>query len=83
VVSDGGYIAYLADVLVLPEYQGHGIGSEIVKRLMEMVKTACRMGIKSVLFFCCKGKEGFYERFGIIKRPKEYLGHGMSQWVEK
>jgi predicted N-acetyltransferase YhbS len=33
-VSDGVAVAYLADVFVLPEYRGRGIGSELVRALV-------------------------------------------------
>lgn len=48
-VSDGVAIAYLADVYVLPEYQGRGLGIELVEalvtsegwdRLLWMLRTA-------------------------------------------
>jgi predicted acetyltransferase len=28
-------------------------------------------------------KEGFYEKFGFIKRPNDSWGHGMSQYIKK
>ena len=31
---DFGYTAYLGDVIVRPEYQGHGIGKQIVEGLL-------------------------------------------------
>jgi GNAT superfamily N-acetyltransferase len=34
-VSDGGVIAYLADVFVLPEHRGHGLGVELVRETVE------------------------------------------------
>ena len=33
--SDGVSIAYLADVYVLPEYRGRGLGEELVRELVE------------------------------------------------
>ncbi len=35
VVSDGVAVAYLADVYVLPEHRGRGLGKELVRELVE------------------------------------------------
>ena len=34
-VSDGVAVAYLADVFVLPEHRGHGLGKELVREMVE------------------------------------------------
>jgi GNAT superfamily N-acetyltransferase len=34
-VSDGVAVAYLADVYVLPEYQGRGLGAELMREIVE------------------------------------------------
>jgi len=34
-VSDGVALAYLADVFVLPEHRGRGLGEELVRRIVE------------------------------------------------
>jgi hypothetical protein len=36
-----------------------------------------------VMLMAAKNKEGFYEKFGFIKRPDETYGAGMSQWLLK
>jgi GNAT superfamily N-acetyltransferase len=33
-ISDGHLVVYYPHLLVLPEYQGHGVGSELMRRLM-------------------------------------------------
>jgi GNAT superfamily N-acetyltransferase len=33
-ISDGYLVVYYPHLLVLPEYQGHGIGGELMRRLM-------------------------------------------------
>jgi GNAT superfamily N-acetyltransferase len=84
VVSDGGYVCYLADAIVLPEYQNQGIGSEIVSRLITMVKEAMKPGFQThFALISAKGREDFYERFGFEKRPTDIFGHGMAQWLTK
>jgi GNAT superfamily N-acetyltransferase len=84
VVSDGGYVCYLADVIVLPEYQNQGIGSEIVSRLITMVNEDMKPGFQThFALISAKGREDFYERFGFAKRPTDIFGHGMAQWLTK
>ncbi len=84
VLFDYGYTAYIGDVIIRPEYQGQGIGSHIVKSLMDQTMDAACEG-ERVMFIlgAAKGKEQFYERFGFKMRPNEYSGHGMSMYVSK
>lgn len=64
-VGDGAMYWYLQEIIVLPEYQGQGIGRAIVERLLEHIKcealprTGVQVGLTAV-----KGKEPFYEKFG-------------------
>lgn len=57
-LSDGVWRASLYDVVVLPEYQGRGIGSELILQLIEAA------GVDVTMLFAAPGKEAFYERFG-------------------
>jgi len=77
-VGDGAMYWYLQEIIVLPEYQGEGIGKSIVNRLIEHIKstaipgTGVEVGLTAV-----KGKEPFYEKLGFS------LGSsGMKQWIE-
>ena len=38
VVGDGGKFFYIQDLIVRPEYQGRGIGRQIVRRLTSMIE---------------------------------------------
>ena len=81
---DYGYTAYLGDVIIRPEYQGKGIGKEIVTRLKDMVMEAAVQGDKIMfILVAAAGKEGFYEKLGFKVRPNEINGSGMSMWKEK
>ena len=81
---DFGYTAYLGDVIIRPEYQGKGIGTEIVTRLKDMVMDAAEPGDRIMFILgAAAGKEGFYERFGFKVRPNEFSGSGMSMWRVK
>ena len=81
---DYGYTAYLGDVIIRPEYQGQGIGTEIVTRLKDRVMEAAETGDKIMFILgAAKGKEAFYEKFEFKVRPNDFSGSGMSMWREK
>ena len=78
---DGGYIAFLSDVIVDPEYQGQGIGRKLVESCIERLKKDMKPGYKVKLTLnSAKGKEPFYEKFGFTVRPNEDAGPAMDQW---
>jgi len=78
---DGGYIAFISDVIVAPEYQGQGIGRKLVEACIERVKADMKPGYKvKINLMAAKGKEPFYEKFGFLERPNEKTGAGMDQW---
>ncbi|KAB8139810.1 GNAT family N-acetyltransferase [Chloroflexia bacterium SDU3-3] len=62
VLSDGLDCAYIADVAVHPEYQGHGLGKGIVSRLVESAK-----GHKKIILYAAVGKEPFYKKLGFAR----------------
>lgn len=77
-VGDGAMYWYLQEIIVLPEYQGKGIGRRIVNRLLEYIKataipgTGVEVGLTAV-----KGKEPFYEKLGFSCGLS-----GMKQWLD-
>lgn len=84
VLYDYGSTAYIADIFVHPDYQRKGIGSQIVRRLMDQTLDAAQAGER--IFFilgAAKGKEPFYEQLGFLRRPNEMSGCGMSVYIEK
>lgn len=60
-LSDGVWRAIIYDVAVLPEYQGRGIGSEMMRQLIQTAK------VDVIMLYAAPGKEAFYERFGFRK----------------
>lgn len=81
---DYGYTAYLGDVIVRPEYQGQGIGKQIVQNLIERTMDAAYEDERIMFILgAAKGKEGFYEKLGFHRRPNEFSGDGMSMWKTK
>ena len=83
-VWDGGYAALIKDVLVLPEYQGMGIGTAMMEQILTFLKENMKPGWGvSVDLMAAIGKEGFYEKFGFLSRPRERRGAGMDMWIIK
>ena len=78
---DKGYIAYLADVMVKPEYQGRGIGKKLVESCISYIQAQLKEGWRiKIVIVSAKGKEPVYEKFGFQVRPNENDGAGMQMW---
>jgi len=77
VVSDGILHAMIYEMIVLPEYQGQGIGKKILHLLVQKCMDA---NIRDIQLFCARGKGGFYEKFGFVVRPEDAPG---MQYVGK
>lgn len=60
-ISDGALRAAIYDVVVLPQYQGKGIGTMIMEYLLE------RANAEIIMLFANPGKEPFYGRIGFRK----------------
>ena len=71
-ITDGVSCAYIPHLEVLPEWQGKGVGSELVRRMLARLET-----IHAIDLICDEDVRGFYERLGfeagrgmlIRKRP--------------
>jgi predicted N-acetyltransferase YhbS len=70
--SDGVALAYLADVYVLPEHRGRGLGAELVR---EMVENGPLAGVRWMLH--TSDAHDLYRRFGftapderVMERPR-------------
>jgi GNAT superfamily N-acetyltransferase len=84
VITDYGYVVYIADVIVMPEYQGKGVGRLLLNGIMKYINDNIAPGQqKSINLMAAKGKEEFYKKFGFEERPNDYSGCGMSQWISK
>jgi ribosomal protein S18 acetylase RimI-like enzyme len=59
-ISDGVLMAYVPLLEVLPEYQRRGIGSELVRRMLERLSP-----LYGVDVICDPEVEPFWERFGM------------------
>jgi len=77
-MSDGGYFAVVLDVVVLPEYQGQGIGREMMSRAVAHIRDGLRPGEHSyTILTSAPAKEGFYEKMGFHQVPNEGEGAGL------
>ncbi len=83
VIWDHGYVFYIADVIVRPEFQGQGLGRELMNKAMDFIKSKIKPGYKMMVSLSsAKGKEEFYKKFGFVERPSEKYGCGMCQFLE-
>jgi GNAT superfamily N-acetyltransferase len=60
-ISDGDEHAAIYDVVVLPDYQGKGIGRQVMDGLLAQVD------VPTVILFAVPGKEDFYRKLGFSK----------------
>ena len=75
IVSDGVFHALVVDLIVLPQYQGQGIGTAIMRRLLDCARAK---RIRDVQLFCAKGKAEFYQKLGFRARPADAPGMDLS-----
>lgn len=82
IVGDGAVICYIQDLVVVPEVQGKGIGSCIIKCLIDFVDKLREENTTMMLcLMCAKGRESFYTQHGFTARPTDNLGPGMIQYL--
>ena len=61
-LADGIDCSYICDVAIHPDFQGKGIGKDIVKKLIELSN-----GHNKILLYSYPGKEEFYSKIGFGK----------------
>lgn len=84
IVGDGAVISYIQDLVVIPEAQGKRIGSIILDKLEDYVKSITEPETRMMLcLMCAKGREEFYIKHGFTARPTDNLGPGMIIYIEK
>ncbi len=72
-ISDGALHAFVAEMLVTERARGHGAGARILETLIAEAKAR---GVNDIQLFAARGRTGFYERNGFIRRPAD--GPGMD-----
>ena len=75
-LADGLDCAYLADVAVLPEHQGQGLGKAIIDRLVQLAA-----GHKKIILYANPGTEGFYARLGFLPMNTAMAIWNDQQWA--
>ena len=73
-ISDGVLSAYIPLVEILPEYQGQGIGTELVRQLFEKLRHLYMVDI-----VCDATVAPFYERFGMYTAYGMMMGNYAAQ----
>ena len=82
VVGDGGYVFFICDVIVRPEYQGNGLGRQLIENVLGWLEG--QVGENETIMvnlMSAMGKETFYEKLGFHRRPFGNHGSGMSRWI--
>ena len=76
VVGDGVLSAFVPLLEVLPEYQGRGIGTELVRRALDLVRDRYAVDV-----VCDDDLVPFYERFGLQRLTGMALRnpHGLAR----
>ncbi len=69
-MSDGAYQAAIYDIVVIPAYQGKGIGKTIMDRLLQKIAPF------NMILYANPGKEAFYEKMGF-----RFLKTGMGKFL--
>lgn len=68
-ISDGCSDAYIQDVVVLKKYRGHGIGAEIIGKIVNHLQSN---GIDWIALVAEPGSEKFYGKLG-FRRMKKHI----------
>lgn len=69
VVGDGGLYYYLQDIIVLPEFQGQGLGHRIMAAILHYLDDRVAPG-SFVGLMAAPNVSGFYQRYGFAERPE-------------
>ena len=71
IIADGVHHALIVDLIIRPDYQGKGLGSELLDKLVNKCKNN---NIRDIQLFAAKDKSEFYEKAGFKKRPSNAPG---------
>lgn len=83
-LGDGGMAFFLKDLVVLPEYQGQGIGRMLLTYMEEYIRKQLKNGWEARFqLMSAKGKEPFYRKIGYVQHPHEHSGAGFTKMIAK
>jgi GNAT superfamily N-acetyltransferase len=80
VVGDGAMFFYVQDVVVVPKYQGKGIGNLLMEQIENYLSKSASEG-STIGLLSAQGKEPFYSRYGYSQRTGAPLGYGMCKFL--
>jgi GNAT superfamily N-acetyltransferase len=80
VLSDGVLHAMIYDMIVHPDYQHQGIGTQILRKLIQWCD---QNGVREIQLFCARGKRPFYEVNGFVPRPEDAPGMQYSDHPQR
>ena len=79
-IWDGGYVALIPDMLVLPEYKTRGVEQELITRLLDFPRSKLKPGFGiQVDIKVWDHREAFYEGLGF--QPSTYERRGTPMHV--
>lgn len=77
-IGDTVCFMYIQDIMVIPEYQNKKTGTLIMNKLLDKINELKKINPDLMTYLgASKDKEGFYEKFGFVKRIDAGLGYGM------
>ena len=83
-LGDGGMSFYVKDFVVMPMYQGRGVGSQLMQQVHQYILDHIEDGwAVSLELISTKEAINFYKKQGFEERPCECDGPGMFKMVQK
>ena len=83
-IGDGGMAFFLKDLIVAPEYQGKGVGRELMCHIEDYIRGELEDGWECRFqLISAKDKEEFYRKCGYIAHPHEHSGPGFTKLIRK
>ena len=73
VIGDGGLHFYLQDIIVLPAFQGKGLGKRLMRAILAYLEEHALPGA-FIGLMAAKDASSFYTQFGFAVRPPERPG---------
>lgn len=68
IIHDFGLVGHIEDIVVHPHYQGHGVGSKLVEKLLQYGED---MGCYKCILDCSEDKIPFYEKCKFTKKDTQ------------
>ena len=82
VVVDGGYVFFICDVIVHPDYQSQGLGRKIIENVLGWLEDQVEEGETIMVnLMSAMNKEEIYGKLGLHRRPFGKHGSGKTRWI--